>query len=88
MHWVLVVACERSLTRDRTRDPCIGVQSLSHWTTEEVPYNTEFLKYKYVPYKIGDIFNTKNYLLFIWNLNLTDNLYFNTLSLTTLIVGN
>ena len=26
-----------SLTRDRTRTPCIGRQSLNHWTTREVP---------------------------------------------------
>ena len=28
----------RSLTRDRTRTPCIGRQSLNHWTAREVPY--------------------------------------------------
>ena len=26
-----------SLTEDRTQSPCIGSQSLSHWTTREVP---------------------------------------------------
>ena len=26
-----------SLTRDRTQAPCIGAQSLNHWTTREVP---------------------------------------------------
>ena len=26
-----------SLTRDRTQAPCIGVWSLRHWTTREVP---------------------------------------------------
>ena len=28
-----------SLTRDRTSTPCIGRQSLNHWTTREVPSN-------------------------------------------------
>ena len=27
-----------SLARDRTRSPCIGRQSLNHWTTREVPH--------------------------------------------------
>ena len=26
-----------SLTRDRTRTPCIGRRSLNHWTAREVP---------------------------------------------------
>ena len=26
-----------SLTRDQTRTPCIGRQSLNHWTTRKVP---------------------------------------------------
>ena len=26
-----------SPTRDRTRTPCIGMRSLNHWTTREVP---------------------------------------------------
>ena len=26
-----------SLTRDQTRNPCIGRGSLNHWTTREVP---------------------------------------------------
>ena len=27
-----------SRTRDRTHTPCIGRQSLNHWTAREVPY--------------------------------------------------
>ena len=46
LHWVLVVACKllvttvgsSSLTRDRTwGPPALGVWSLSHWDTREVP---------------------------------------------------
>ena len=37
--WLPSVACLVSgfLNRDRTRTPCIGRQSPSHWTTREVP---------------------------------------------------
>ena len=28
------------LTRDRISSPCIGRQSLNHWTTSKVPYET------------------------------------------------
>ena len=34
-----------SLTRNWSRDPCLGAQSLSHWTTREVPQ----LSFLYVP---------------------------------------
>ena len=31
-----------SLTRDRTRTPCIGRLSLNHWTAREVPQHVSF----------------------------------------------
>ena len=35
-----------SLTRDRTRIPCIGRQILNHWTTREVPRHCQFLRHR------------------------------------------
>ena len=34
-----------SLTEDRTQAPCIGSQSLSHWTTREVPEQLLLMKH-------------------------------------------
>ena len=37
-----------SLTRDRTHIPCIGRQSLNHWTTREVSALLFFFSFKYL----------------------------------------
>ena len=37
-----------SPTRDRTRNPCIGRQSLNHWTAREVPILPHFILWNQV----------------------------------------
>ena len=40
----------RSLTRDWTCTPCIGRQSLNHWTSRKVPVWFWFCKNSYIPW--------------------------------------
>ena len=61
--WLRGVWDLSSLTRDRTHTPCIGRQSLSHWTSREVPWYS-ILKFKIIMANIGkqedEAFTTKN----------------------------
>ena len=58
-----------SPTRDRTRTPCIGRQSLNHWTTREVPHMGVLRMRKGVCKALGSVSGMWDVLKWNWTYN-------------------